>query len=1278
MYPGVPNIYTTSHFISNVYCCEKKITPFKEKEEIGIRMIGKRSIRVPNSRQNMSKPRRHNWKVIAIAIYITFLLLSTIPFAADRTVETEMQESYTHYLRYPRDGRQGHYYVERVNTSKMGKIDVTYTTASNSLIVDVQNIKVLHIFCRSMYEDECKDVYGIDPMDNSNYYKWYFIEKNHLTVNINSDHQIEELSFIDTPLAYKVIVNGETWEENKDYFYEIENSGLALSHVPDGHTIVDLYFKPTTGAPPKAILTASKTLVAVNRPIVFDASQSFDTDGTITTYILDFGDGTYRSGSKETYEYSKPGTYGVILMVRDNDYLVDHAYVNITVVEHSDIPEIQGRVPDQVKPEDSPPWTLDLSNYEPIPSSDDVKFQWFLTGEYNSLYTVTGENSSDARLVFNPVPDAFGSNLVTLWLTNNKMKDIAISQPLWINLTPVNDPPTIYGIPNLILHHDDPYTFNFGPYVSDKETPKNQLELSIFDGYNGEYITISNLNATFNYPEKLVGETIYATVVVSDGEAEGTIGTSIQVTTDHVPKLIKPLPDVQIYEGTTKYNVFDLDDYFMDQDDDSIYYSSGNTHLEITIHQNHTVDMTAASEWTGREILTFRARDPIGALAEDSIVVTVLPVNDPPTISGIPNFYVHYNHEYRFDLTPYVKDNDNSTEELRIIPSDHEHVHLDFKNHLVILMMYPIEYLNQTLPLRLTVTDGLDSAYQDITVTITEDYPPELLSPIPNLVFLEDTPLINVLDLDHYFFDVDGDILYYTTGNEYVNITINADHTIDLSAPLNWFGTELVYFRATDPTGALKEDLVHITVLPVNDAPQLLALPPQYGNESERWVLDLEPYIIDVDNNITELMITLDCDDIAISGSKLIFFGTRTLPEQITVTVSDGELRASQTFELHVELPGKTRALTHWDLFMYLLPIIIMIILITIITAGVVYRKRTRFTTEEVFLIHKGGTLINHLTRHKQANVDDIIFSGMFTAVQDFIKDTFTQGNTSYDISGTENNWALDELRLGDNNILIERSENTYLAVIFSGPGSKRLRKIVSSVLDKVEERYRIILPTWDGNIRELAGTKEILSVLIKIPKEPEEQDKPKVAQAIEVSQITPPFTPTTTVGRIIKGPPTSTSIPKTSNEIPHAIVVKKQFIAEFKELFECTSEYAGADKPGLTAWPMSKGNIQSKGIKTDMTGQSASGQQMQPNRNELPVALDINPHKPRIKTIAIKKPDLPVAQPLNTNAGFPKGLDESSTKSMRIILPTKDGEKELKLDTRRSILQQLAELDEI
>jgi len=59
-----------------------------------------------------------------------------------------------------------------------------------------------------MYEDECKDVFGFNPEENSNYYKWFFIEKDHLNVNIDSEREIETLGFVGIMFHTSFVVTG--------------------------------------------------------------------------------------------------------------------------------------------------------------------------------------------------------------------------------------------------------------------------------------------------------------------------------------------------------------------------------------------------------------------------------------------------------------------------------------------------------------------------------------------------------------------------------------------------------------------------------------------------------------------------------------------------------------------------------------------------------------------------------------------------------------------------------------------------------------------------------------------------------------------------------------------------------------------------------------------------------------------------------------------------------------------------------------------------------------
>jgi chitodextrinase len=57
---------------------------------------------------------------------------------------------------------------------------------------------------------------------------------------------------------------------------------------------------------------------SVNHSMVFDASGSFDPDGTIQSYVWDFGDGITGVGAVVVHTYESPGEYTVMLTVTDN------------------------------------------------------------------------------------------------------------------------------------------------------------------------------------------------------------------------------------------------------------------------------------------------------------------------------------------------------------------------------------------------------------------------------------------------------------------------------------------------------------------------------------------------------------------------------------------------------------------------------------------------------------------------------------------------------------------------------------------------------------------------------------------------------------------------------------------------------------------------------------------------------------------------------------------------------------------------------------------------
>ena len=78
-----------------------------------------------------------------------------------------------------------------------------------------------------------------------------------------------------------------------------------------------------TNSPPVASFTASPLSGTAPLTVSFNASSSYDSDGSIVTYEWDFGDGVHGAGATTSHTYSTAGTYAVKLTVTDNKGATD-------------------------------------------------------------------------------------------------------------------------------------------------------------------------------------------------------------------------------------------------------------------------------------------------------------------------------------------------------------------------------------------------------------------------------------------------------------------------------------------------------------------------------------------------------------------------------------------------------------------------------------------------------------------------------------------------------------------------------------------------------------------------------------------------------------------------------------------------------------------------------------------------------------------------------------------------------------------------------------------
>ncbi len=133
------------------------------------------------------------------------------------------------------------------------------------------------------------------------------------------------------------------------------------------------------------------------------------------------------------------------------------------------------------------------------------------------------------------------------------------------------------------------------------------------------------------------------------------------------------------------------------------------------------------------------------------------------------------------------------------------------------------------------------------------------------------------------------------------------------------------------------------------------------------------------------------------------------------------------------------------------------------------------YLVEDVFLIHSDGRLISHHSRKFREEIDEDIFSGMLTVVQDFIKDSFK----------TRTHLGIKRLDFGDSKILIERSPHTFLATVVFGHEPQLLPLYLLQILKEVEDKYGPTLEKWTGLLNQLEGVDDLIKQLLLVSTNP-------------------------------------------------------------------------------------------------------------------------------------------------------------------------------------------------
>ncbi len=236
-----------------------------------------------------------------------------------------------------------------------------------------------------------------------------------------------------------------------------------------------------------------------------------------------------------------------------------------------------------------------------------------------------------------------------------------------INVTPVNDRPIIYSIPEIILDEDNYNdTINLSDYVYDIEDSKEDIVWY--------YLPVENISISIS-PDKILNITAdkdwngkrNITLGATD---TGGLSSSINVTvtvnpTNDAPLFVQNIPTPIEWQEDTANTKINLTPVFYDPDNDVLTYEATPVEdINVTINQNTgIVTLLPNTNFNGIRNITFRAFDgTLYSNYSNVVILNVTPVNDAPQITNFnPPAIGTVGEEYNYQIQANDVDGDNLT-----------------------------------------------------------------------------------------------------------------------------------------------------------------------------------------------------------------------------------------------------------------------------------------------------------------------------------------------------------------------------------------------------------------------------------------------------------------------------------------------------------------------------------------------------------------------------------------------------------------------------------------
>ena len=464
---------------------------------------------------------------------------------------------------------------------------------------------------------------------------------------------------------------------------------------------------------------------------------------------------------------------------------------------------------------------------------------------------------------------------------------ITATDTFQISVANANNYPVIEPILDVTMNEDD--TLRVPLLGSDVDGDDVYFVVGFVDHVSTELVDSGDTLILIPEPDWF-GEAL-VTVNIFDGMGASD-ATSFLLTVrdvDDLPVVRDYIEDITLYEDFTQPWIRDLNEVFLDIDGDltfeAVFDDPSLLNMDL---MNGILSLSSLQDINGSATMYVTASNPMRESVTDTVLVSILAVNDAPEIIQIGDISIDEDAIATISLEGSDVDGDS----LYFAVEPQQNINALIEGNT--LTLSPLADWNGESSITVYLLDGSGESDQStFTLTVESiDDMPFIVNGLDDVYLNEDFKESWSVNLDDVFTDIDGDLEYAAqlVDTSIVDLDLMIS-TLSLSAKVDQNGETDLIITASNPMRESVSDTILVAIQAINDAPVIDAISDTIINEDQEVVIPLSGSDVDGDE-LTFIVEPVENFNSYISGNGTLlnlvpdenWFGET----QVVVNVLDG------------------------------------------------------------------------------------------------------------------------------------------------------------------------------------------------------------------------------------------------------------------------------------------------------------------------------------------------------------------------------------------------------